>query len=71
PILRVGLFSNKYSIYAFLVGFALLNAILLMPFLHGLFSVTTITMEQLFTIYGLAFIPTIFIQIGKYIRKRK
>lgn len=70
PILRVGLFSNKFSIYAFLVGFALLNAILLLPVLHGLFSVTTITLEQLLTIYGLAFVPTIFIQIGKYIRKK-
>lgn len=54
--------SNYYSILAFITGFLFLNAILLLPVLHSLFSVTTITMEQLLTIYGLAILPTILIQ---------
>lgn len=65
-ILRVGLFSNMYSIYAFIVGFILLNAILIIPGLHSLFSITDITLQQLFTIYGLAFLPTLVIQVVKY-----
>lgn len=67
---RIGLFTNKYSILAFIIGFCFLNAILLWQPLHSLFSVTTITMTQLFTIYGLAFLPTIFIQAGRMLRHR-
>lgn len=69
-IVRIGLFSNKYTVLAFVVGFIFLNAILLVPQLHSLFSVTTITMEQLFTIYALAFAPTLVIQIAKLVLYR-
>lgn len=67
---RIGLFTNKYSILAFVIGFCFLNAILLWQPLHSLFSVTTITMTQLFTIYGLALIPTALIQLGRMLRHR-
>ena len=66
----IGLFTNKYSILAFVIGFCFLNAILLWQPLHSLFSVTTITMTQLFTIYGLALIPTALIQLGRMLRHR-
>ncbi|MEG0093251.1 MAG: cation-translocating P-type ATPase [Erysipelotrichaceae bacterium] len=68
-VFKIGLFSNMYSIYAFIVGFIFLNAILLVPQLHSWFSVTTITWNSIFMIYGLAFIPTILIQFMKIIRK--
>lgn len=61
-IYHIKLMSNKYSILAFITGFIFLNAILLVPALHSLFSVTTITLEQLLSIYGLALLPTILIQ---------
>ena len=67
---RIGLFTNKYSILAFVIGFCFLNAILLWQPLHSLFSVTTITMMQLFTIYALALIPTALIQLGRMLRHR-
>lgn len=67
---RIGLFSNKYSILAFFIGFALLNAILLLPQLHSLFSVTTISTKHLLLIYGLAFTPTFIIQIVKMIQEK-
>ena len=67
---RIGLFTNKYSILAFIIGFCFLNAILLWQPLHSLFSVTTITITQLFTIYGLAFLPTLLIQAGRMLRHR-
>lgn len=66
---RIGFFTNKYSIAAFFVGFIFLNCILLLPALHGLFSVTTITMNQLFIIYGLAFIPTVIVQVVKMAKR--
>ncbi|MEG0823090.1 MAG: cation-translocating P-type ATPase [Erysipelotrichaceae bacterium] len=71
PLHKIGLFTNKFTVYAFIVGFALLNGILLIPALHGLFAVTTITTSQLLMIYGLAFLPTVGIQIIKTIIDRK
>ena len=64
-IYRLKLMSNKYSVMAFGVGFIFLTAILMLPALHSLFSVTTISLEQLLTIYGLAFLPTLLIQAYK------
>lgn len=65
---RIGLFSNMYSIAAFLIGFFFLTCILMIPALHSLFSVTTISFQQLFTIYGLALAPSIVIQAVKMAR---
>ena len=69
PLTKIGFFTNKYSILAFLIGFFFLTCILMVPALHSLFSVTTITTQQLLTIYGLAFIPTVIIQIVKMARR--
>ena len=63
-------FGKALWILAFVIGFCFLNAILLWQPLHSLFSVTTITMTQLFTIYGLALIPTALIQLGRMLRHR-
>lgn len=67
---HIGFFSNKYSVFAFLIGFAFLTAILMIPGLHSLFSVTTISMQQLWIIYGLAFAPTLIIQVVKMIQEK-
>lgn len=65
---RIGLFSNRYSILAFLIGFIFLTCILMLPALHSLFSVTTISWTQLLIIYGLALAPSIVIQGVKMAR---
>lgn len=70
-IFRIGLFSNKYSIMAFLAGFALLNAILLIPSLHSIFAVTTVSMNAIYMVYALAFLPTVVIQISKHFFYKK
>ncbi len=62
---RIGLFSNLYTIGAFIIGVLFLSCILLIPALHGLFSVTTLSWEQLLVIVGLAITPTILIQAYK------
>ena len=66
---HIGLFSNRYSIAAFVAGAALLAIILLVPQLHTLFSVTVLDGQQLLTIIVLAVIPTIIIQAAKMIRE--
>jgi len=65
PITKIGLFSNKSSVYAFLIGFALLHAIIFIPALHGLFMIQTISITQLLCIYTFAIIPTLIIQLSK------
>lgn len=68
PIYKIGLFSNMYSIYAFIIGFVLLNAILLLPFLHPIFQVANISINQLLMIYAASLGSTVVIQIMKVIR---
>lgn len=70
-IFKIGLFSNVYSIGAFIIGFILLNAILLLPQLNQLFMVTEITMNQLGLIYLLGFIPTLIIQMNRWMKTNK
>ncbi len=66
-VFSIGFFKNKFSIYASLIGFVLLNFVLLAPFLHNIFGVTTLNRINFIEIYVLAIIPTIFIQIRKAI----
>lgn len=66
PLTKIGLFTNRSSIYAFLIGFSLLHVILFVPFMHSLFMIQTISITQLFIIYAFALIPTIIIQTKKY-----
>ena len=70
-VFGLGVFSNKFSIIAFVIGFVLLNTILLVPAFHTIFQVVPLTMNELFTIYGLAFVPTLIIQISKFIKYRR
>ncbi len=67
-IFKIGLFSNLYSIGAFVIGFILLNSILLLPQLNSLFMVTHIDWNQLGIIYILGFIPTFIIQTVRYLK---
>lgn len=62
---RIGIFTNKYSIGAWIIGFTFLTMILFIPALHGLFAVVPITLNQFLMIIGLAFLPTLFIQTYK------
>ncbi|MDU6853384.1 MAG: cation-translocating P-type ATPase [Zhenhengia sp.] len=69
-IFKLGFASNKYSLWAFLAGFLFLNAVLFIPGLTYLFEVAPLTLSTTLTIYGLAFMPTVIIQIYKVIRER-
>lgn len=68
-IFKLGLFSNIYSILAFIVGITLLNLILFVPVFQNLFEVSYLSYKNILYIYFLAFMPTVFIQICKTIRK--
>ncbi len=61
------MFNNKYIWAAFFVGFILLNVVLLVPALFGLFEITPLTTSLLFTVYGLSFATFVVNQSIKFI----
>jgi len=69
-IFEIGLFSNIYSIYAFIAGLCLIMLALFVPALHGIFSIADISAAQILSCMGLALIPTVIIQAVK-LAKRK
>ena len=69
-IFKLGLGSNKYSLMAFAGGVVLLAAVLLIPVLEGMFMVAALSAVQYAQIVGLAFAPTLLIQLGRVIRGR-
>lgn len=70
-IFKLGLGSNKYSIMAFIAGLVLLNAVLFIPAFHGLFMVADLTIGNIGTIYLLAFMPTVIIQLYKVVKEKR
>ena len=69
-IFKIGFRSNMASVGAFAAGIVLLLFVLFVPFLSRLFAVSALNMTQIATIFGLAFIPTVVIQLARVINKR-
>ena len=67
-IFRLGLGSNPYSLMAFGVGVLLLALVLLAPALESLFLVAALTGRELLWVAGLAFAPTLCIQLSRLLR---
>ena len=67
-IFKIGLFSNLTVWIAFLIGFILLNIVLIV----GLFDVAILSSSQLLMVYGLAIVPLIIIQVDRlfFVRNR-
>ncbi len=64
-IFKIGFSGNLYSVGAFVLGVLFLSAVIFIPPLHPLFCVAGLNAEQLLMILGLAFAPTLIIQIVK------
>ena len=71
PISKLGLFTNKVSVYALLAGVFLLHLLIFIPSLRNLFETSALNMGELGTIYALSILPTIIIQIFKHIKNSK
>ena len=67
-IVRLGLGSNPYSLMAFGIGILLLALVLFVPALEGMFLVAPLSSANLLWVLGLAFAPTLCIQISRLIR---
>lgn len=70
-IFGLGLMSNPFSLMAFGIGFVLLNSVLMLVNLHSVFEIALLDANDLILIYTLAFVPTLIIQIFKYIKYRR
>lgn len=62
--------NNIYLIGAFALGIVLITSVVMIPGLHSIFKVQTLTVAQLFTVYGLAAVNLPVIQMMKAIRVR-
>lgn len=60
--------NNKWLIGAFVLGIVLITGVVMIPGLHSIFKVQTLTIGQLFTVYGLAAVNIPIIQIMKAVR---
>ncbi|MGL4786006.1 MAG: cation-translocating P-type ATPase, partial [Cetobacterium sp.] len=67
-IIKLGITKNMFSIYAFLLGAALLYMVLLVPSFHEMFAVSDLSVMNFGEMTILAFIPTLIIQVLKYIK---
>lgn len=64
-IFKIGFKSNMTSVGAFVLGIAFLALVLFVPFLSNLFAVTPLSLAQLGIVIGLAFVPTVLIQLTR------
>ena len=62
------MWNNKYLAGAFLIGFVLITAVLMVPAFHGIFKVVTLNGAQLLTVYALAILNLPVIQLVKWLR---
>lgn len=67
-IFKLGVTKNMFSIYAFLAGTLFLYAVLLIPSFHDMFAISDLTTDKFIAINVLAFIPTVIIQILKFVK---
>ena len=68
-IFKLGLLSNKASVLAFIIGVLLLNMVLFVPGISEFCQVSTLSKEQIVSLYGFAIFPTVYIQIYKMFRE--
>lgn len=71
PVLfKKKMWNNIYLIGAFLLGLVLITSVLMIPALHSVFKVSTLTIQQLLIVYGLAAANLPVIQLLKCFRKK-
>ena len=64
------MWNNKQLISAFITGFVLLNAVLLIPPLQGVFRTVPLSLYELLAVYGLSLLTLVIVQLLKLIRRK-
>jgi Ca2+-transporting ATPase len=71
PLIKIGVFSNRYMNLAFLSSLTLLLAVIYVPFLQPIFNTTTLGLAQWEVILPLIFIPSIAAEITKFVYSKR
>lgn len=70
PLLKIGLFTNKWMFYAVTSSLVLLLMVLYLPFMQPIFGTVPLTWEQWRFVLPLLFVPAIAAEVMKWIRSR-
>jgi P-type Ca2+ transporter type 2C len=70
PLLKIGIFSNRYMNLAFVFSLILLLAAIYVPFLQPIFNTTTLGLAQWEVILPLILIPSVAAEITKFVYSR-
>jgi len=71
PLLKIGIFSNKYMVYAVLASLVLLLAVTYLPFAQPIFSTVPLNWTQWEIILPLLLLPSVAAEVFKYFTRRK
>jgi P-type Ca2+ transporter type 2C len=66
PVLKIGLFSNRYMNMAVAFSFALLMAVVYVPFLQPIFNTTSLGWSQWELVVPLLIVPSLAAELTKY-----
>jgi len=70
PLVKIGLFSNKWMFYAVASSLVLLLLVLYVPFLQPIFGTVSLTWDQWRFVLPLLFVPALAAEITKWVRTR-
>lgn len=70
PLLKIGIMSNKFMLYAVIIGIAMVALVLNVPFISDIFEVSKISGNLTLYVIGLSLIPFVVMEISKYFKKQ-
>lgn len=71
PLLKIGLFSNKWMNIAVLTSLVLMLAVVYVPFLNPVFKTTPLYLDQWKLIVPLLLIPSVVAEVAKWVLNRQ
>lgn len=67
-IFKTGILSNMYLVYAVLISFIMMAAVLFIPFLQNIFKVVTLSPRDILIVVVLSFMPIVIVEIFKLLK---
>ena len=70
-LFRIGFFSNRKMVFAFIICAALQISVMMIPPLAGIFGVATLTSSQWGIVWGFSLVPLVVMEIAKWFGRDK
>ncbi len=70
PLMKIGLFTNKYMFYAVASSLVLLLAVMYLPFLNEPFNTVPLQLNHWAVMLPLIFVPSIAAELTKFFTRR-